>query len=278
MIRSVERPPFSEAAFPIYSPLPLGRPPAELPSIVKGSVVTPYFTYETTVRYTDIGPDGSITQKGMLGLLQEAAALASDQAGYGLKDVPVKRVAWLLINWRLEMAERLLWPAPITVHTWPRSLDGFFSDRDFEVFSQGRLVARATSRWALVDIDTGHTTRITPEVEGAYTLDPRAVFDTPVTTLGRANPDAAETFTQVIGRRDIDTNRHVNNLHYLDYAMEALPEEVWKNLPPSVEILYRKQIRLGTAIRCLYSFKDGRHQVEIRSDQSRTPHAFVWFS
>ena len=237
----------------------------------------PYFTYETAMSYVDVGVDGRLTHKGVLRLLQEAAALASDQVGYGLKDVPVKRVAWMLTSWRVELLERPGWPAPITVRTWPRDLEGFFSNRDFEVFSGTDLIARGTSRWLLVNIDTGHASRITPEVEGAYTLESRAVFDTPVLTVGHSAPDAAETFSQVVGRRDIDTNHHVNNLHYLDYALEALPEDLWRQPPSTVEILYRKQIRLGTAVHCFYSCRDGRHQVEIRSVESRTPHAFLWF-
>ena len=60
-------------------------------------------------------------------------------------------------------------------------------------------------------------------------------------------------------------------------GLEALPEDLWRRPPSTVEILYRKQIRLGTAVHCFYSCRDGRHQVEIRSAESRTPHAFLWF-
>ena len=83
-----------------------------------------------------------------------------------------------------------------------------------------------------------------------------------------------------MGRRDIDTNRHVNNLHYLDYALEALPEEVYRDLPETVDISFRKQILQGTPIQCLYArTEDGKHQVEIRSESGGklTRHAFVWF-
>ena len=237
----------------------------------------PYFTYETPFSYAVTGEDGRLCHKGTLRLLQEAAALASDQVGYGMKDVAVKRVAWMLTGWRLELRRRPLWPGSLTIHTWPLSLDGFFSDREFEIFSGGELAALATSRWLLVNIDTGHAARITPEIAAAYTLDDRTVFSVPMPTAGRSDPAAAETFSHTVGRRDIDTNHHVNNLHYLDYGLEALPEDVWRNLPDTVEILFRREIRLGTTIRCLYSLKEGRHQVEIRSDQSKTAHAFLWF-
>ena len=99
-------------------------------------------------------------------------------------------------------------------------------------------------------------------------------------TMVACGPAAEEAFSCTIGRRDIDTNHHVNNLHYLDYALEALPQAVFDCLPGTLEIVYRKQILLGTPIRCLYQSTDeGRHQVEIRSGPEEDPvhHAFLWF-
>ena len=69
-------------------------------------------------------------------------------------------------------------------------------------------------------------------------------------------------------------------IYYLDYALEALPEEVYRDLPETVDISFRKQILLGTPIQCLYArTEDGKHQVEIRSESGGklTRHAFVWF-
>ena len=65
----------------------------------------------------------------------------------------------------------------------------------------------------------------------------------------------------------------------ISYALEALPEEVFLHLPQTVEITFRRQILLGTPIRCYYSrTEDGRHQVEIQSGEEKiVHHAFLWF-
>ena len=234
--------------------------------------------------YSDVGPDGLLSQGGLLRALQEAAAIASDDVGYGLKDIPRTGVHWILSGWRLEMTARPAWRAELTVETWPRTLEGFLSDRDFLVWEETdtgrRLTARGTSKWFLVDARTGKITRVTDAVRAAYELGEEALFPDAVPSNGRTPEDAPVTFETVIGRRDIDTNLHVNNLHYLDYAVEALPEEVYRNLPDTVDIVFRRQILLGTPIQCLYSRTgDGKHQVEIRSerDGTVTHHAFVWF-
>lgn len=242
------------------------------------------YVYRTAVAYSDIGPDGRLSQGGALRALQEAAAVASDEAGYGLKDIPRTGVHWILSGWRLEMRARPAWRAELEVETWPRTMDGFLSDRDFlawEVQDGGRrLAVRGTSKWFLVDAKTGKITRVTDQVKAAYALGEEALFPEPIPSNGKTPEDAPVTFQTVAGRRDIDTNGHVNNIHYLDYAMEALPEEVYRALPDTVDIVFRRQILLGTPIRCLYTrTRDGKHQVEIRSGEGggTVHHAFAWF-
>lgn len=239
--------------------------------------------YDAAVAYSDIGPDQRLSHKGLLRILQEAASIASDEVGYGLKDIPRNRVHWILTGWRLELSKRPYWRTDLKVETWPRTIDGFASDRSFLVFAEGEQIARADSHWMLVSMDTGKPARVTDATRAAYQsqLDDRELFGgTPIPHNGRTPAGTPAAFETVVGRRDIDTNYHVNNLHYLDYAIEALPEEVYKSLPATVEIAFRRQILLGTPIRCLYTLaEDGKHQVEIQSEKDGKVihHAFAWF-
>ena len=105
-------------------------------------IPTSYYTYETAVAYPDVGADYRLNHCGLLRILQEAAAIASDECGFGPKDVPRSGVCWVLTAWRVELTERPLWRSEVAVRTWPRSLEGFASERDFEVFCQGRRIAR----------------------------------------------------------------------------------------------------------------------------------------
>lgn len=240
----------------------------------------PYFTYETEVTYDGLGADQRLSRCGLVKILQEAAAIASDECGYGIKDIERNGVFWILAAWRLELKERPAWRSRLTVQTWPRAMSGFQTERDFLVYCGDALIARASSRWLLVNMTTGRVGRVTDAVKSAYALDERALFDRPIPSNGKTPDGTPVAFETTIGRREIDTNGHVNNVHYLEYALEALPEEVFRQLPGTVDIVFRRQILLGTSIRCLYSrTEDGKHQVEIQSGEAEriVHHAFVWF-
>lgn len=239
---------------------------------------TPYI-YETDITYPDVGMDHRLNHRGLLRILQEAAAIASDERGFGPKDLPRTGVCWILSGWRAELIARPPWRARVRAETWPRSLDGFFSERDFLVWHGEELIARGASKWVLVNAGTGRLTRVTEKVREAYDLEERSVFDAPLLSNGVTPPGTPPAFSTLAGRRDMDANRHVNNIHYLDYALEALPQEVFDRLPDTVEVAFRRQILEGTTIRCLYALtEDGKHQVEIQSGGEKPiHHAFVWF-
>ena len=240
----------------------------------------PYFTYETTVTYPHVGPDGRLSHAGLLSILQEAAALASHERGFSFKTIEKTGVCWVLMGWKLELTTKPEWNTPLTIHTWPRSVDGFMSERDFEVFSEGQVIARATSRWFLLSAATKRITRVTDAVRSAYDIDERRLFEDDIPSNGTPDPDARITYTHVVSRMDIDTYNHVNNLRYMDFALEALPDGLYYDPPTTVEIVYRKQILPGTEIRCLYSCSgDGRYQIEVQSGEGNDiiHHAYIWF-
>ncbi len=236
------------------------------------------YIYETAVTYPDLGRDMRLSHKGALRMLQEAATLAAVECGHDFRRPEETGAHWVLAGWRLELRERPIWNTPLSVHTWPRTMEGLYSNRDFLLYAGDALIARATSRWLLLSIQTQHPIRIPPKIRALYERLPRAVFEGEMPGNGRSDPEAREACVLTAGRRDLDTNGHVNNLHYLDYALEAVPEEVYRHLPDTVEILFRRQILEGTRVRCLYSLtEDGRHQVELASDGEKpVHHAFIW--
>lgn len=249
-------------------------------NLFAGVIIISYFAYETLVTYPHVGPDGRLSHAGLLSILQEAAALASHERGFSFKTIESTGVCWVLMGWKLEMMVHPEWNTPLTVHTWPRSVDGFMSERDFEIFSDGQVVARATSRWFLLSAQTKRITRVTDAVRSAYDINERRMFDEDIPSNGTPNPNAKMTYSHTVSRMDIDTYNHVNNLRYMDFALEALPDELYANPPATVEIVYRKQILPGTEIHCLYSVnEDGKHQIEVQSGDgsNSVQHAYIWF-
>ena len=238
-----------------------------------------HYTFPCAVEYPDLGEDALFSHRGMMRIMQEAACYDSSRAGYGPFDIEKNGIAWIICGWKMRLDRRPPWGTRLSVQTWPRTMSAMTSERDFLVTDgDGQLVGAATSRWLLLNAVTGHTATVTPEVAAAYPLDPdsRAMpQDVPIN--GRSGPDAAETFTYTAMGRDLDMFHHVNNIHYLDLAREALPPETAHTFFPNVEILYKRQVRRGDTVHFFHSCSGGKHLVELKDAGYKKTHALVWF-
>ncbi len=227
--------------------------------------------------FEDVGKHMAITNRGILRVFEHIATHQSDEAGYGVVDIEGKGVSWLLLDWKITVHKRVYYGETLRVNTWPRSMDRFYSYRDFELYNEaGELCIIGTSKWLLFNTKTERIARITEEVKDKYVLDSKNVYG--IEKLEKE--EVPDTFDSVYRykamRRDIDLNNHVHNLFYLDIAIEALPEDVFAQGEfNDLEISYKKEIKLGEEVRCEYSRAGDVHTIVIRNDRENELHAVI---
>lgn len=78
----------------------------------------------------------------------------------------------------------------------------------------------------------------------------------------------------------MDTNKHVNNLNYVDFALETLPEDVYETTTfHNIEVMYKKQCIFGDKISCLYTLNsEGKHVITMKSDDLENLHVIIVLS
>lgn len=236
------------------------------------------FTYNYKIKYSDVGNDNKLTLKALVETLQEAAIGHSEQAGYGVNDIEKTHLAWLLLNWKVQIMSYPKSNEAITIKTWPRVFDKLYSYRDFEVYDKNNnLIAIASSKWFAIDTESKKIRKLTPEITDAYG-EPitTSVFEDAFKEKLLVPEDLTLNFNYLVQRRDIDTNGHVNNLNYIDYALETLDEEIFNNCTfNNLEVVYKKEIKLKESINCYYSLEDKKHIVTIKNEDNSVVHAII---
>ena len=232
------------------------------------------FHFPARVSYSDITDAYMLTLTGALRMMQEAAIVHSNTTKFSVFNTHETHLSWMLVRWRARMVGEAHWNDDLVVHTWPHTMERVTSDRCFEIVDgNGTPVAVGESSWILVNTDTRRAARVTPEVAAAYPLVDREVFSEPL----RQPPmdSGVETYRCRVLRRDIDTQHHVNNLVYIDYAKQALPEDVYQLPFREISVKYSRQFLLGDEVSCVYHHGDGCHLVDIRSGDGSVSHAQV---
>jgi medium-chain acyl-[acyl-carrier-protein] hydrolase len=192
---------------------------------------------------------GALAPPLLQGYLSEIAGHHADELGVGLEALMARGVTWVLSRLRLENEVAIALGDELEIETWPSGIERIFALREFVVRRGGAEVARATTQWLVLDLATRKPVR------PAEVLDPRFPREPtpPVAPLARGKLPELEA--RPIEKRfhvryaDIDQNEHVTNTSYLAWALEAMPEDLWRSSRlASVEVHYLAETLHGEAI------------------------------
>ena len=203
--------------------------------------------YAFRVRAYECGPDGCATLPTVCNYLQEAASLNAESLGFSKTDFDAsgENISWVLARLLVKMSGYPRWGDEVKVVTFPRGGRRIVAWRDFELFSSdGTRLGAATSEWMLIDLATRKVVAIPDPVFSC--VDPLLVpvlGTEPFTPRLRFPADARCEPPLVFRaqRSHIDLNGHVNNVHYLEWMLEA-PH------PPactSMEVVFRSETLAG---------------------------------
>ena len=235
------------------------------------------YTEKFKIPLKDIGKDNKIKNRAVLEILENIACYHSDLVGYGVNNIKETKVTWILLDWKLKVINRPTYGQVLTVNTWGKGMNKFFTYRDYEIYdNNNNLCAIATSKWALIDTEKGKMSRLTENTINAYKPEKKTVFEENSLDKVKIPEEFSNTIKYEVIRKDIDINKHMHNLYYLDLAYEALPDEIYNKRPfDYVRITYKKEIKLGEKVNCKYVEQDGKYVIVIKSEDETVIHAIV---
>jgi len=208
------------------------------------------YTKKFFIGYSDVDSNNRCKLSKIVDLLQNTATLHSKSVGYGTKEMMELKQAWLMLGWHVRILKYPEADMDVEVRTWSRGIKGVEAKRGYEVLNEeGEVLMIADSSWALFDLEAQKLIRAPEEMINAYGAIECNPFEGEKIERLRDN-QISEIETKIkIGKRDIDTNHHMNNAKYMEYAMEVLPENI---VITEFENAYRKQIAYGEEIKISY--------------------------
>lgn len=221
------------------------------------------------VRSYETDPQGRLRVSILCQLLQEAATAHAAMLGVAVETLIENGVAWVLSRLHLEIDR---WPAAedeIAVLTWPEAASRLFTERRFEIFDPSkRRIGAASTLWLVLDLDRRRPVRLPAEV--LERLNEHELGPEPRKFAVLAPPDPIERELEFTVRRsDLDLAGHVNNTSYVEWAIEAVSDEVWSSADlAELEIHFLSECHHGQSIA-------SRSQVTKRGDDTEVRHQLV---
>jgi medium-chain acyl-[acyl-carrier-protein] hydrolase len=193
-------------------------------------------------------------------------------------------LVWVLYSWKLHLEDGDHYAKNLSFKTFALFQKDIYSHRYFYVLDEeGKTVGYALSVWIIIDAKKRKLVKIPEHVKDAFldkidpTLSPlqnRIVQGIDAKPLKkRRNAPYTHEKQFEIRFHDIDSNDHVNNTIYINWAMESLTSDqneqfLLDNVPENLSIVYKKEKRPGgnVVVRSILEEMESYHEIYDEED------------
>lgn len=185
----------------------------------------PHSLYEEPIpfRSAEIGPKGSYSLYRLVDTMQETAGNHAQALGFGMADMAAEGLTWALVNIRIQLRDHLKAGARYQVQTWPCGVERLWAFRRYRFLCDGEELGQASTRWMVLHQQTHRPARLPERLVQANWPDPN-ITEPEWFTFPENQTEHVAGVPFRVRISEIDINRHVNNAHYLAWAMHHAPD------------------------------------------------------
>lgn len=202
------------------------------------------------IRSYEVYSDGYATMPTICNYLQESAGNHAKTLGLAIDQMEENNWTWFLSRLKVVMKRYPKWSETIAIRTWPSVFDRAYTFRDFEICDEnGEVIGAAISTWVVIDLNTRRPIRVPEKIRSLKLPERKRALQTDMRK--KLSPPKELELKQIFkaGYKDLDVNQHVNNVHYLEWALEVLPENLLNTKTlKQADILFRSECLYGDSI------------------------------
>ncbi len=192
----------------------------------------------------------------------------SNLIGFGLDFFEKNSLIWVLLNWDIKIIKLPSYQDKVLVRTFPYSMKKCYGYRKYEIRNSiGENIVTADTAWIFLDRNTMRPLRVPENICTAYGIVKDEGESLAMDKINSPDRDDMEK-DFFVRYSDIDGNQHVNNVSYVEWALETVPMDLLLNYDPlNIKISYKKESKYGDAVRSISeiningSSADCRHKI-----------------
>ena len=189
-----------------------------------------YFDKTFELRYFEMDKSGEASPITMLTLLQETAAEHCYSAGHSLFSLTSENLGWVLLSGIMQMDRYPKYKEKIIIRTWISKYHTIRGLRENIIYDEDyNIIGRAKGLWVFFDIAKRRPTKIHKDSKEQWSSSEEVCIEHDITNKIEAIHSAENQKEFKVNMYDTDTNKHVNNIRYLQWLTESLPEEIQNN-------------------------------------------------
>lgn len=219
--------------------------------IIRKGKITMDYRIKTEVDIHDVDYNGVAKTSSLLRYIQGAAESQLTSGGLSYEKLRQNNRVFLMSRMKLEVVRPISAFTPLTAITYPCESRGYSFLRCYALESDGEIIARAISVWALLNTETHALVRVSDFDHNMPILPQNGVV------LGAMKMPSSLVDIGGYGVHygDVDQNRHMNNTKYPDMYSNFLP--LSGRMIRSISINYINEAQIGDKLRVQRAEENG---------------------
>ena len=205
---------------------------------------------EYEIHFYEIDYSKKVLISSLMNYFSDIAVQQIEDIDQGLSWLDDKNLGWVLYKWDITMIKYPIVNEKVIVRTWPYSLRKFYAYRQYDVLDlEGNVLCKADSLWFLLDTKKRRPSKVIDEIYTGFRISKDCKDNIDFEKINQ--PDVADVEKNFYVRySDIDTNRHVNNVKYVEWCIETVPLDIIENYNiKNVKVVYEKEVKYGETIK-----------------------------
>ena len=223
------------------------------------------FKYKVEPQYVDFTARVSVSS--ICDMILHAAGEDAHKRGFGIDALAGNNYGWVLSRMCVELDYLPEEYSEFTLYTWISDYNRLSSTRNFTlVNAKGEEFGRAVSQWCMID----YATRMPVDMNTMAKAHEGNRVDAP-SPCERPRRIGVVTSDPVTEHRvvysDIDFNRHMNTMRYIDIIFDTLPIEIPERLSAfRLDMNFMKEARYGDYLTLMAQEQDNVYQFAYRNE------------
>lgn len=188
----------------------------------------PLYVKEYDIRYKDVNDRQEATPVAIMSFVEETAADHCAHIGKNVYELQKEGLGWVLYAGCFRMDHYPRYREKIKIVTWISRFRGFHGIREYQVLSaDDKLYGGFRGLWLYFDLLKRKPVEVEKVFYEKWAIRDKPAIDLEIMPSKRMidEPDINKSFA--VNRYDIDSNNHVNNVRYLQWLIESIPDEFY---------------------------------------------------
>ncbi|MBC5628635.1 acyl-[acyl-carrier-protein] thioesterase [Clostridium sp. NSJ-6] len=222
------------------------------------------FEREYEVHYYDVDVKLQCKIESIINYFTDIGTKQSEKIGVGIEYMSERNLAWVFCKYDIKINRYPKYGEKIRVATNALGFKRFYASRLYEIFDEeGNKIVEAIGVFLLIDINKRRAVRIPLEQYEFYGVSEDEECNINVSKPEKLKEEMHSKEFKV-RYSDIDSNTHVNNVKYIEWALESVPVEIlYNNNLVELSVVFEKECSYGDEIKSICEVKENDEEYII---------------